>query len=187
VGSEWSTTQTDVTPNPYSNGQARHFLGQFTVNNVTLSLNSLPAHSTASIAYDFYAIRSLDGNGAAGYPPCTLKLSVVGGQQLMYSSFSNVNGKLGSLSGYPEGFNQSYPGTYPNGNYPYTTGASEVNTLGYMFPEGSANAVPDDSVYHMVYTFPHTSNSIQLEWDGNVPQGLTDESWGITNVQFYVK
>jgi hypothetical protein len=98
-----------------------------------------------------------------------------------------VNKQLGSLSGFPEGFNQSYPSTFPTGNYPYTTGASEVNTLGYKFPKDSSNALPDDSVYHMVYTFPHTGSSATIEWNGNVPQGLVDESWGITNVQVYVK
>src|SRR5262249_18875923 len=58
VGSEWSSTATDVTPIG-----ARHFLGQFGSNeSVSLSLKNLPPHQHVRITFDLFMILTWDGN-----------------------------------------------------------------------------------------------------------------------------
>ena len=55
---------------------------------------------------------------------------------------------------------------------------SENNTLGFISPYETIM----DSVYHMNYTFGHSSNSVTINFEGISLQGVGDESWGIDNV-----
>jgi hypothetical protein len=51
--------------------------------------------------------------------------------------------------------------------------ADEIGTLGY----------DPDSVYHITKTIDHTSDTLQLAFEGSNLQGLSDESWGLDNVR----
>ena len=137
---------------------------------MTLTLAGLPAHDALHLSFDFLAIRSWGGN-ATDFGIDRWRLSVVGGPVLLDTTFSNVPGS-------PPFDRQAYPDMWPAGDNPATTGSSEFNTLGYTF-----NSQPRDSVYELEFSFPHTANSVQLDFEFLAPnQGLADESWGLDNV-----
>lgn len=166
VGAEWSPAHTSVTPS------GRGFLGEFGAETVTLTLNDLPPHLAVTLSFDFYAIRSWDGNrtfNEEGDPvgPDRFEVSVDDGPTLLDTTFAN-NGDL-----------QAYPGAYPEAAYPAHSGASEVNTLGYTFFE---EAVPFDAVYKLRFTFQHSGATLQVKFSGIGLQELDDEAWGLDNV-----
>jgi hypothetical protein len=160
VGSEWSNTSTDTTP--VGN---RRFLGQFGNDTVSLNLNGLPAHDQVTVCFDLFVLKSWDGNDT-GYGPDVWDLSVNGGPTLLHTTFSNTE---------EDGHQQNYPDSFPGGKHPADTDAAEVDTLGYSSSSG-------DSVYHLIFTFSHTANSIELNFSGSGLQGIGDESWGLDNV-----
>jgi hypothetical protein len=159
VGSDWSTTTTDVTP--VGN---RRFLGQFGNDTLTLSLSQLPAHRQVTVSFDLFVIQSWDGNNSF-YGPDIWKL-VADGQTILNTSFSNYGS-----------FDQAYPGTYPGSSYPPRSGAAESDSLGY--------GIVGDTVYRLTYTFPHTGGNLALQFSASGLQG-TDESWGLDNVRVKV-
>ena len=164
---EWSNDARDVTPS------GRVFLGQFSNQTVSLLLSGLPAHSQATVSFDLFIINSWDGNCAGpncGCPSCgpdVWDLTVAGGPTLLHTTFSNV----GLL-------NQAYPDTFPGGDNPAGTGATEVNTLGY--------SNYGDSVYHLSFNFPHSIGALQLNFSAMGLQDISDESWGLDNVEVAV-
>ena len=112
AGPEWSSQARDATPLG-----SRSFLGQFTNDIVTLSLGNLLAHDSMTVAFDLFIIRTWDGNNG----PDQWNLSVEGGPTLLnttFNAFFNAQDR------------QAYPGSYPGGDFPAHTGASEVGTLG---------------------------------------------------------
>jgi hypothetical protein len=167
VGAEWDCTaiHRSVTPS------GRGFLGEFGKEAVCLNLQYLPEHEQITLVFDLYAIGSWNGNvkfaGDNGVVvgPDLWSLEA-DGTSFLYTSFSN-------WLGHP----QSYPATYPEGSYPRTTGASEVNTLGYY-----TNGSPMDSVYHLAYTFFHSASDLELEFKGQIVPSLLSESWGLDNI-----
>ncbi len=168
VGSEWSITATSVTP-----VGARRFLGEFGNAVVTLGLNSLPVHSYATISFDLYVIRSMDGNGNGAYPGI--------GPDLWSLLLGNTSSQAVAMNTTFDNFGlsyQSYPDNY-NGILAHIgqTGADEVNTLGYSFADR-----PMDSVYNLTVTVPHTDDTFVAKFQGSGMQGLGDEAWGIDNV-----
>jgi uncharacterized repeat protein (TIGR01451 family) len=180
VGSEWSSTSIDITP-----VGARKFLGQFGNQTVSLSLNDLPNHTALTISFDLFIIRTWDGNqilhptGSGTPGPDEWELNVVGGPVLLHTTFTNIDQDP------PFNFRQAYPDNYPGGDHPARTGAIEVNTLGF---DSSYTGHPDanDSVYHLVFIFPHSASSIVLNFAGIGLQPVFDESWGLDNVQVSV-
>ena len=164
VGNEWRNVQTNQIPaTSVTPVGARRFLGEFGNNEIRLSLNNLPAHNRVSVVFDLYMIRSWDGNDG-GVGPDIFKFGY-NGQTTMQTTFSsNVH-------------NQAYPSIYPGGNYPFATGASEINTLGYS----------PDFVYQISQGFSHTDNSLIINFsvNGNIVSPA-DESWGIDNVRVIV-
>lgn len=56
----------------------------------------------------------------------------------------------------PSSSTQAFPGNYPDEQHPPQTGAAEVDSLGYLAP---ASALPQDTVYHMTFTFEHDANA----------------------------
>jgi hypothetical protein len=139
---------------------------------VNLSLNSLPAHTSVTLAFDLYVLKSMDGNNPI-YGPDRWQVAVLGGPTLLSTTFSN-NFKTGtdlSLQDYP------IPGSAPE------TGSFAANSLGYNFWFG-------DSSYHLSFTVPHIGNSItfvfsssQNEGKSEPVHGTRDESWGLDNVR----
>jgi hypothetical protein len=83
------------------------------------------------------------------------------------TTFTNWDGDL-----------QSYPMAYPNGDNPAFTGAVEVHTLGYEYTGN-----PKDAVYHLSFDFPHSTDTLELDFSGMGLQPLDDESWGIDNIE----
>lgn len=165
VGQEWSNRKTEVTP--VGN---RRFLGQFGNNTVTLTLNRLPAHQAVTVSFDLFVIDSWDGNSVEAGPD-TWDLNVGGGPTLLHTTFSNsaVDGVAAPC--------QAFPGDFPGDCNPAQSGAVETNSLGFeLYPYG-------DSVYHLVFTFPHTADTVALNFAGQNLQGIWDESWGLDSVR----
>jgi hypothetical protein len=158
VGTEWSSTATDVTPLG-----TRRFLGQFGNDSPSLALTGLPAHTKVEIAFDLFIIRSWDGNSTP-FGPDVWELRVADGQALLETSFSN-------------GARQAYPYPYPAGDFDSCTGSIETNTLGYMVA-----GAPSDSVYHLAYAFHHSEDAISFLFEGHGLESLDNESWGLDNV-----
>jgi hypothetical protein len=161
VGSEWSNTSTAITP-----VGSRTFLGQFGNQTVSLTLGSLPAHDSVTLSFDLFVIKSWDGVGPDG--PDVWTLSVAGVPTLLINTtFSNV-GEMGRRQSYPD----SYPGVV---THPAGTEAEEIDTLGYTTWYG-------DSVYALNFTFSHSASSLVVNFSASGLQGLSDESWGLDNV-----
>lgn len=165
VGPEWSTTATAVTPNG-----GRRFLGEFSNHTVGLTLNSLPAHTAVELSFDLFVGRSWDGNSTSFGPDVwrveAFDPAAAGFVPLLQTTFTTFPGSL-----------QAYPDSYPGGSHPGTTGAVEVNTLGYTW-----SGAPRDSVYRITFSIPHTASSFQARWLSTVLQGVSDELWGLDNV-----
>lgn len=167
VGSEWSSTATDVTP-----AGARRFLGQFNNDLVTLSLTGLPAHDTVSISFDLFILQSWDGNSQNNGPDrwgCGYADNIlgIGGTPLLDTSFSNTE-EAGQTQDYPNAFGAGINNTGG-------TGSSEFNTLGYSYF--------GDAVYSLTFTFPHSAADIYFGFVATGLQGINDESWGLDNVR----
>ncbi len=179
AGSEWSDTHTETTP-----GTAKHaatpFLGQFGAGTVKLNLKDLAAHTTATMEFDLFILRSMDGSATVGgVGPDIWDLSVNGGPTLLHTTFSNITSSLASNHpGFAQGFFQAFPDSFPGGEHPLQTGAAEMDTLGYTFQGGIT-----DAVYHLKYTFPHTASTILFNFTSNQTQDKSDESWGLKNVK----
>jgi hypothetical protein len=133
---------------------------------VTLTLHNLKPHTFMTVAFDLYVFKSWDGDNQT-YGPDRWALRVQGGPALLDSTFSN-NPKTGAdLS----------PQNYPVANSPQQSGAASVNTLGYTFY--------GDSTYHLGFTFPHTGDTLILNFSSSLfeGKGTDDESWGLDNVR----
>lgn len=170
VGSEWSSTNRDITPLG-----GRIFLGQFSNQVVTLTLTNLPAHTNLDVSFDLFIIRSWDGNGPANGPDIW-DVSVAGVSNLLHTTFSVLDG----ASSFPI-VPQAFPDAFPGGSHPARTGAAENNTLGYFYTNGTTS-VAADSVYRLSFSFPHFSNSLVLNLSGIGLQAITNESWGLDNI-----
>lgn len=195
VGSEWSQTSVTAAPNPDYAGN-RKFLGEFGNDVVSLTLNNLPTHTQLSLSFQLYLIRSWDGNDTTvvnGDPlgPDTWSLGVAGGPSLLSATFSNGNpaGQTygGAFSSYTyTAFTPctAYQGYSGPGQYGPMTGANECYSLGYYFDDPNLGNQAMDSVYNLNFSFAHTGSSITLNFAANGLQPLlTDESWGLDNVQ----
>ena len=153
---------TVVTAPPYD---PRHFVR---VNEaVDLTLQGLKAHSTATVSFDLYVLKSWDGNNP-NYGPDRWSLSVEGGATLLDTTFSN-NAKTGA-------YDLSLQ-DYPVAGSPPQMSASAVNALGYQFF--------GDAIYHLTFTFPHAGETLVLHFASSLfeGKGIGDESWGLDNVR----
>jgi hypothetical protein len=190
VDSAWSTVPIGasyaplkVSATPIGN---RHFLGQLGQQKAILTLGNLPLHTQITVTFDLFIILTWDGNG--GNPPGSFpqwgpdiwQLQVANGTTLLNTTFSNWYGTL-----FPDTDTQAFPDAFPGGVHPAQTGATETNTLGYAFtsitPPISVSSL--DSVYHLSYTFAHTANSLELDFNGMENEAIGNEDWGLDNVQ----
>jgi len=158
TGSEWSTSQTSITP-----VGERTFLGEFGNQTVKLTLVGLPRHRRITVSLDLYVICAWQGNTG----PHTWQIHVVDGDTLLNTTFSNMAA------------NQAYPDAAPGGNHPARTGAAESNTLGY---EHSPDGVMD-AVYHIESAFDHIASRLELEFTATGLPAITEASWGLANVK----
>lgn len=163
---EWSDGTRSITPS------GRNFLGEFGDETVSLTLPSLPAGTSVTVAFDVYIIRTWDGNNTS-FGPDTWQLAVQGGPILTHTTFSNHNDpQFGNL------FDQSYPAQFTNPvtNNPAKSGAVERDTLGY------GTGFQGDSVYRLSYTFAHPGGPLVLNFTGDTDSPVGNESWGLDNV-----
>jgi hypothetical protein len=198
VGAGWSSTDStigisQVPSTDYDVDGGRHFLGEFSNGTVSLSLTDLPEHTTTTVSFSLYLIRSWDGNDTTvvdGDPlgPDTWSLGVAGGPTLLSASFSNGNPAGQSYSPSPGTLscNAGYNAVYPAGTYNPMTGASECYSLGYTFTDPNVTDEPMDSVYSFSFMFAHNASDLVLNFSAANLQGITDESWGLDNVQVAV-
>jgi hypothetical protein len=177
VGTEWSRTNTSTTPIG-----ARRFLGQFNKESVTLSLSDLPAHTSITISYKLFLIRSWDGNIVVNIAGNTVGQDVwalsLDNSSLLRATFGNW--AAGTTS---DNVLQSYPNAAGMGAFPSRTGASENNSLGFVH---AGNI--QDSVYNLTFTVPHTAQTAVFDFSGLeiTTEGIIDESWGIDSVRVTV-
>jgi hypothetical protein len=195
----WSSADNTIgisqVPNTdYDVDGGRHFLGEFSNGTVSLSLTDLPEHTTTTVSFSLYLIRSWDGNDTTvvnGDPlgPDTWSLGVAGGPTLLSATFSNGNRVAGqSYSPFPGALscNAGYNAVYPAGTYNPMTGASECYSLGYTFTDPNVTDEPMDSVYSFSFMFAHNASDLVLNFSAANLQGIADESWGLDNVQVSV-
>jgi hypothetical protein len=160
VGDEWTNQTVDKTyKNVFSS-----FLGRFSSDGTTLTLNTTPGN-TYRLEFDFYAIDSWDGsqnidpNSGVTVGPDYLDISV-DDTRIFRESFSNI-------VDYPQSYNRQ----------PDVGGIS--NDLGFNTSFG-------DSIYRRVpINFTATGNTTQIRFADYGLQGIDDESWGIDNVRVF--
>lgn len=176
AGPEWSAQ--DLTTAPSG---ARRFLGRFASQTVTLTLTNLPPHTHVELAFDLLIMRAMDGSNGGDVGPDVFDVSVLNGPSLLHTSFATHSVETNRL--------QSFPETFPNGLHPPHTGAAETNTLGYTWDWRNYALWWDrgigamDAVYPLVFSFPHTTNTIQVRFALSSPEAsVDDESWGLDNV-----
>jgi len=186
AGNGWSSQLSATAPNEEISSWGT-YLGQFSGNDaVTLTLNNLVAGWT-TLSFDTYFIRSWDGNAdpVSGYGKDYFKVSIAGGQTLLYDTFSNGN---------PAG--QSYVGNgvvadaYSDTGNSSMTGSAQQFSLGYIFHDGirDTNEVMD-SVYNFSFSFFNTQETLEFEFAGIglqnnlIDNQYYDESWGLDNVK----
>lgn len=155
------------------------FLGEFSNSGpITLSLTGLAPHTSTTLMFDFYAIRSLDGNatfgGGAGDSFITSVTQSGGGTTtLLSTNFANFPGNTQGFGG-PNGSG----GYIQTGSFAPQTGALSVNTLGYFF-----NGNPQDAVYRFSFTFADTSPNLVFTFNDGLNEGVGNESYGLDNVR----
>lgn len=174
----YNDNSTATTPN-----NVHIFHGEFSNEQLTLTLSNVPKNGTGTFTFDFYGIQSLDGNATND----GTYSSGVGDYFTFGVGGSSVSTNFSLYGG---SYNQSYPQTFtppstPNGNNPPGTGATALNSLGYSFGGAQYN----DGVWSFtsgVGILPALttdgSGTLVLSWEGFNLQGLGDEGWGINNI-----
>ncbi|HYV95994.1 MAG TPA: hypothetical protein VE967_00915 [Gemmatimonadaceae bacterium] len=163
AGSEWSNRLTTTAP------LGEKFLGEFGNDSVALNLTGLGAHTQIQVHADLYIIRSWDGADPNwGTDSFTLRAD---GTVIALTSFSNTSDHV-----------QNFPNQLNTTTNPADFGATAVNTLGYTY----WNGVPVDATFSATFTIPHTGSNFNLSFIVKGLQDMTDESWGIDNVQVFI-
>ena len=143
--------------------------GAASAGTASLTLNTT-GYSSLSISFDVYALSTVDGDGpAGGNSPSNQDAfitTVTGGPTLENYSFANFPGDT-----------QNYPGLQgpPTAGQPGQTGAAATNVM----PIDNNN----DAVYSFTYSFAPTGSTTVLNFLGQTNQGLSDESFGLDNIQ----
>ena len=180
VGPEWTTLpergteQGELRVSTTPQG-GHHFLGELGSQTARLTLTNLPPHREVSLYFDLYIIRTWDGNNL-NFGPDVWSLSIPDGPTLLRTTFANttnvpnVNVRL-----------QAYPGSYPGDHNLCGAGAVETNSLGYTADLQGIR--PMDATYRLSYTLAHTGPTLNLDFTAQGLESVSDESWGLTNVQ----
>lgn len=178
IGSEWSTTATDITPKGLN-----RFLGPFQNGDVKLTLNDLPAHSFITVNFDMYVLRDWDGFIPSSTSPMINDRWKFGvdDKTIMDTTFGADTRTQNA---------QSYPGQYMQQDHPTNSGAAGVGTLGFGLSYNYCPRIdrPADAVYKMNFTVPHNNNSAVLCFSASDLKGenYNLEEWGIDNISVSV-
>jgi serine/threonine protein kinase len=193
VGNEW--TKTKITTAPVG----RKFLGDFgNEEEVKLKLENLPVHTTITLNFDLYILRSWDGNGPPennwGPDIWTLKVLGSGERTLLAATFCNI---IQTITPPPvptpsptPAFTcqQSYPDLFgAQNNHPPREGADEINTLGFEYNQPGIYVGVADTVYNLSFSFPHSGTSLELSFSASDLEKIDNESWGLDNVEVIYK
>jgi hypothetical protein len=180
-GSEWQqcTNRSDTAP------MGEKFLGQLSNETACLVLAKLPPHRMIKVTFDFYAIRSWNGNqvNQETNPTSVETLPqepdlIVGPDRWMLVVDDNAAPIIDTtFSNWPTHL-QSFPAGYLLGNYPPDTGAAAKNTLGYDY-----FGTPMDATFHLVVYVEHSSDNLKLSFTASNLQEAWNETWGLDNVE----
>ncbi len=181
VSASWNNNTTSTTPGIFSH-PPDNFRGEFSNGTVILSLTNLPPHSSFSLEFQYFMIRSVDGNfNEDDRGADVFTVSYDSGNVLLYTTFRNPKRGIN----FPQ-YGQSYPDTYnpanPIENDP-RTGAIENDTLGFF---NSVKNIYQDSVYNINLSAPHTGN-LTLHFNANGLQNISNESWGIDDIEVNIE
>lgn len=174
VKPEWSSTTTAVGINVAPSGE--RFLGPavggsgFSNDAVVLTLSGVPAQGVADVLFDLYIIRSMDGEEPfvfGGNGDLSVSFNAV-------ASFSNAKVPPAAIES-----NQSYP--WPGS--PALAGSVSVDTLRYSRINPS---VVRDSTYRLHFHVPYAGTTLFLRFKMFDLQSVSDESWGIDNVNISI-
>ncbi|MBM3957778.1 MAG: hypothetical protein FJ313_06985, partial [Gemmatimonadetes bacterium] len=152
----WSDRTTDAS----NRDQFTEFLGRFTNDTVSLTLQNLPPHDLVELTFDLYVIDSWDGSNYRSGPDY-FQVGSGGSRDNLFSETFH--------SGCP-GEGMSYAATRPESCGP---------DLGF-------NPIYGDSIYRNLnngFTFGHTGSTLVINFSGSGLQDVEDESWGIDNVR----
>lgn len=168
----WSEEKVTTAP-----GDGSKFHGPFQAQPLTLSLSRLPAHAWVKLSFKLSIIGSWDGSSRV-WGPDLWSLQVRGGERLVFSTFGNM-GEFANNNV------QSFPDDYPWGRQQAGTGADGKNVLGFPTNGGvSTHLELNDAVYPIEVIFPHSGESLILDFTGiydDYPPDL--QSWGVGNVE----
>jgi hypothetical protein len=169
----WSEPETVIAP---GNGKILH--GLFLPQPVVISLPNLPDHGWVKLRFKLYIIGSWDGSSRV-WGPDLWSLQVRGGQRLFFTTFGNLGNFFNNNV-------QSFPDEYPWGRNPDWTGAEIKDVLNFPRNGGYSMRAEllNDSVYPMEAIFPHSSNSLVLDFTAiydDPPQ--EHQTWGISDLE----
>jgi hypothetical protein len=167
AGREWTPDMASNSPTGIG------YMGQFGPQTVSLTLTNFPALAVGYVAFDLYIFNTWDGNSVTNGPDYW-KLAVGGGATLINTTFSGNQGE-----------NQSYPWPFGMGDFPWCTAAVGINLVGYPQANGGSAFIAD-SVYHLQFAFTNVATNLVLNFSASDLQSLSDESWGLDNVQVYL-
>jgi len=147
-----------VSSTPLPSDGSRKYLGSFLNDTVTLTLTGAPVGWWGTISFDLYLLGSWDGNSTQ-YGPDYWQFWVNNDSDPFLTTFANAP------------HDQSYPDPY-YASHARFTGAAEHGTLGIN--DGY------DAVYHLSFSGLIGTSTVYFHF---ASQGLTDEVWGLDNVQ----
>lgn len=159
-------------------GNGKRLHGLFQPQPVVISLPNLPDHDWVKLRFKLYIIGSWDGSNRV-WGPDLWSLQVRGAQRLFFVTFGNL-GNFGNNNV------QSFPDEYPWGRHPAWTGAEAKDVLNFPSDGGYSmrSELLNDSVYPMEAIFPHSSNSLVLDFTAiydDPPQ--EHQTWGISDLE----
>jgi hypothetical protein len=131
-------------------------LGDYSNDTVNIPLSGLAPHSSVTVNFDLYIMDSWDGTAGAYAPD--------------YFGFS-VDGDSRSWT-----FYNFTPGT----NETNTVSATSIGDYNSITSWGSIDRYFQN--YNGGFTVTHSSDTMTLSFFGTGLQGLTDESWRVTNL-----
>lgn len=168
----WSEEKTTTVP-----GDGSKVHGPFQAQPVSLSLGRLPEHTWMKLRFKLVIIGSWDGSSSV-WGPDLWSLQVRGGERLIFATFGN-------MGDFANNNVQSFPDEYPWGRQQAGTGALGKNTLGFPKDGGvSTRDALNDTVYPIEVVFPHTGDSLVLDFNGIYDDYPPDkQSWGMGNVE----
>jgi len=165
AGPEWSARHIDDAPLA-----GQRILGQFSNDEVVLTLASARAGELVRLAFDFCAIRTWDGEAGGGGPgPDTFSVEIINGPKLLQSTFSVGDPESRHRMSYaPEG----------TGLVTSRYGAIANNSLGYGWADGVL-----DATWRLSFSFLVPEDGLAIRFSASGLQNIEDESWGLDNVQ----